>query len=42
VFRYSLAGTRATTALLAQVDPSIEERRPRRASGRGGTSPSVE
>ena len=25
VFRYSLAGTRATTALLAQVDPSIEE-----------------
>ena len=25
VFRYSLAGTRATTALLAQVDPSLEE-----------------
>jgi iron(III) transport system permease protein len=25
VFRYSLAGTRATTALLAQIDPSIEE-----------------
>jgi len=25
VFRYSLAGTRATTALLAQMDPSIEE-----------------
>jgi len=25
VFRYSLAGTRATTAVLAQVDPSIEE-----------------
>ena len=25
VFRYSLAGTRATTALLAQIDPSLEE-----------------
>jgi iron(III) transport system permease protein len=25
VFRYSLAGTRATTAVLAQIDPSIEE-----------------
>lgn len=25
VFRYSLAGTRATTALLSQIDPSIEE-----------------
>jgi iron(III) transport system permease protein len=25
VFRYSLAGTRATTAVLAQVDPGIEE-----------------
>jgi iron(III) transport system permease protein len=25
VFRYSLAGTRATAALLAQVDPSLEE-----------------
>lgn len=25
VFRYSLAGTRATVALLAQVDPAIEE-----------------
>jgi iron(III) transport system permease protein len=25
VFRYSLAGTRATTALLAQVDPALEE-----------------
>jgi iron(III) transport system permease protein len=25
VFRYSLAGTRATAALLAQVDPAIEE-----------------
>jgi len=25
VFRYSLAGTRATSAVLAQIDPSIEE-----------------
>ncbi|OLC00522.1 MAG: iron ABC transporter permease [Candidatus Rokubacteria bacterium 13_1_40CM_68_15] len=25
VFRYSLAGTRATTAVLAQIDPAIEE-----------------
>jgi len=25
VFRYSLAGTRATTAVLAQIDPTIEE-----------------
>ena len=25
MFRYSLAGTRATTALLAQIDPSLEE-----------------
>jgi iron(III) transport system permease protein len=25
VFRYSLAGTRATTALLSQIDPAIEE-----------------
>ena len=25
VFRYSLAGTRATTAVLAQIDPSLEE-----------------
>lgn len=25
IFRYSLTGTRATTALLAQVDPSLEE-----------------
>jgi iron(III) transport system permease protein len=25
IFRYSLAGTRATTALLAQIDPSLEE-----------------
>lgn len=25
VFRYSLAGTRATTAVLAQIDPALEE-----------------
>src|SRR5204862_2747870 len=36
VFRYSLAGTRATTALLAQIDPAIEE-----ASASLGARPDV-